>query len=126
ARQFAPLLRIGPRRGKKAACQEVVRTGDDIDLTRLPMLRCWPLDGDLEAVGYPADVNAGLEGLGHPDISDEEWERVCRGRYITLAGIHTIHADARDSPKPRSHNIGMYRVQLLGKTRMAMHWHMHH
>src|SRR5690606_3543570 len=28
--------------------------------------------------------------------------------------------------KPRSHNIGMYRVQLLGKARMAMHWHMHH
>jgi len=26
-------------------CQEVVITGDDIDLTALPVLHCWPLDG---------------------------------------------------------------------------------
>jgi 4-hydroxy-3-polyprenylbenzoate decarboxylase len=31
-----------------------------------------------------------------------------------------------DEKKPSSHNIGMYRVQLLGKDRVAMHWHMHH
>ncbi|MEO0631214.1 MAG: UbiD family decarboxylase, partial [Planctomycetota bacterium] len=47
-------------------------------------------------------------------------------RYITLAGIHTIHADDAGEAKPSSHNIGMYRVQLLGKDRVAMHWHMHH
>ena len=48
AKQFAPLLKIGPKRSKKSgACQQVVRTGNDIDLTRLPILRCWPLDGDL-------------------------------------------------------------------------------
>ncbi|HEX5688362.1 MAG TPA: UbiD family decarboxylase, partial [Roseiflexaceae bacterium] len=48
------------------------------------------------------------------------------GRYITLAGMHTIHFDDRDDPKPASHNIGMYRAQLIDKTRLAMHWHMHH
>ncbi|MFI4916728.1 MAG: UbiD family decarboxylase [Phycisphaerales bacterium JB060] len=127
ARQFAPLLKIGPKRLKGAGpCQQVVRTGEDIDLTRLPMLRCWPLDGDFEAVGYPAGINDGIEGLGHPDISEEEWNAKYRGRYITLAGIHTIHAGDRHEKRPASHNIGMYRVQLLGKNRLAMHWHLHH
>lgn len=127
ARQFAPLLKIGPKRQKSAgACQQVVRTQGEIDLTRLPMLRCWPLDGDFATLSYPADTNEGVPGQGHPDIDEETWERSFRGRYITLAGIHTIHADDRDDPRPKSHNIGMYRVQLLGKDRLAMHWHMHH
>lgn len=130
-RQFLPLLKIGPKRIKgDGRCQEVVTTGDAVDLTRLGMIRCWEHDGDFEAVGYPAGVNDAVPGLGHPDIDPEKWDREFRGRYITLAGIHTIHADDRDDPKPhriaKSHNIGMYRVQLLGKNRLAMHWHMHH
>lgn len=127
AKQFAPLLKIGPKRSSKpGACQEVVKTGDEVDLTRLGMIRCWEHDGDYEALGYPAGINDAVPGLGHPEIDDEAWEREFRGRYITLAGIHTIHADDRNDPKPKSHNIGMYRVQLLGKNRLAMHWHMHH
>ena len=127
AKQFAPLLRIGPRRLKGAGpCQQIVHTDGDIDLTKLPILRCWPLDGDFEAVGYPAGINDGIEGLGDPDIAQAEWNAKYRGRYITLAGIHTIHADDRNEKRPASHNIGMYRVQLLGKDRLAMHWHLHH
>ncbi|MBX3365418.1 MAG: UbiD family decarboxylase [Phycisphaeraceae bacterium] len=126
ARQFAPLLRIGPKRVRRGDCQEVVLEGDAVDLTILPLLRCWPLDGDFAVLGYPRDTNAGVPGLGHPDIDPETWDRMYRGRYITFGGIHTIHADDRDAPRPASHNIGMYRVQLLGKRTMAMHWHMHH
>lgn len=127
AKQFAPLLKIGPKRLKSPGiCQQVINTGDQIDLTTLPILRCWPLDGDFESVGYPAEINDHIPGLGHPDIDDDTWDKRFRGRFITLAGIHTIHADDRDDPKPKSHNIGMYRIQLLGKNRLAMHWHMHH
>ena len=111
AKQFAPLLKIGPKRSKKRGiCQQIVRTGSEIDLTKLPILRCWELDGDFASMGYPAHVNEAIDGLGHPKISDEEWNERYRGRFITLAGIHTIHADDRDDPKPKSHNIGMYRV----------------
>ncbi|MFG0245652.1 MAG: UbiD family decarboxylase [Phycisphaerales bacterium JB052] len=127
AKQFAPLLKIGPKRLKSPGiCQQVVKTGEQIDLTRLPILRCWPLDGDFERVGYPGGINENISGLGHPDIDEATWNERHRGRFITLAGIHTIHADDRDDPKPKSHNIGMYRVQLLGKNLLAMHWHMHH
>jgi 4-hydroxy-3-polyprenylbenzoate decarboxylase len=29
----------------KGACQQVVKTGDEVDLDELPILKCWPLDG---------------------------------------------------------------------------------
>lgn len=123
AKQFLPLLKIPPRRlSGPGACQEVILTGDQIDLTTLPIIRCWPCDGDFARLGYPAGVNDGIQGLG----SGAEWNSRHRGRYITLAGIHTIHADDQGEKKPSSHNIGMYRVQLLGKQTLAMHWHVHH
>ena len=122
ARQFAPLLKIGPKRRRRGLCQEVVRLGDEVDLTRLPLLRCWPDDGDYAALGYPPGINDAIPGIG----AGEEWEAEYRGRYVTFAGIHTIHADDAGVDKPASHNIGMYRVQLLGKRLMAMHWQLHH
>ncbi len=119
-RQFAPLARIGPKRVGRGACQEQVWTGDQVDLTALPFLKCWPLDGDLSAVGYPEGANDGVPGA---DLrSDPGWQ----GRYITFASIHTIHADDAGEAKPASHNMGMYRVQLVGPRHLAMHWHMHH
>jgi 4-hydroxy-3-polyprenylbenzoate decarboxylase len=48
------------------------------------------------------------------------------GRYVTFAGVHTIHADDEGARKPASHNIGMYRLQLVDKATLVMHWHMHH
>ena len=115
AREFAPLLKIGPKRVRRGPCQEVVKLTErnEVDLTRLPILKCWPLDGNPTAVGYPIDARAAGTAAGS-------------GRYITLAGMHTVHADDRDAARPASHNIGMYRSQLLGPTSLAMHWHMHH
>ncbi len=34
-----------PKTVRNAPCQEVVLTGDQVDLDRLPILTCWPLDG---------------------------------------------------------------------------------
>ncbi|MBI1275935.1 UbiD family decarboxylase [bacterium] len=36
------ILAMKPKVVKKAACQEVVLTGDDIDLNKLPIQGCWP------------------------------------------------------------------------------------
>ncbi len=113
ARQFLPLLRAPPRRVRHGICQEIVRLGEDVDLTRLPLIKCWPLDGDPAAVS--AGMTAGQAGTaaGH-------------GRYITFAGVHTIHADDDGEAKPSSHNIGMYRLQLVDRNTLVMHWHVHH
>ncbi len=116
------LIKIPPRKVRSGICQEVVIKGDDVDLTRLPIIKCWPLDGDFASLGYPAATNDGIAGLS----SGPEWNAQHRGRYITLGTIHTIHADDVGNPQPPTRNIGMYRVQLFGKKHMSMHWHIHH
>lgn len=112
-RQFLPLLRAKPKMVRSAPCQQVVKLveQDEVRLSRLPMLKCWPHDGDPAAVGIPFEQDGARDG---------------GGRYITFAGVHTIHADDRNEDRPASHNIGTYRVQLLDDTRMCMHWHIHH
>lgn len=37
--------RFLPRKVKKASCQEIILKGSDADLTKLPVLKCWPDDG---------------------------------------------------------------------------------
>ncbi|MDR3566604.1 MAG: menaquinone biosynthesis decarboxylase [Syntrophobacteraceae bacterium] len=51
-RDFAGLLPMGldilkalPRKTSNAPCQEVVLRGEQIDLSKLPVLKCWPGDG---------------------------------------------------------------------------------
>lgn len=39
------LASVFPKTVRSAPCQEVVETGDAVDLTRLPVLTCWPRDG---------------------------------------------------------------------------------
>ncbi|RJF72719.1 menaquinone biosynthesis decarboxylase [Deinococcus cavernae] len=38
-------MNLPPRRVKAAPVQEVVWRGDEVDLGKLPILKCWPLDG---------------------------------------------------------------------------------
>lgn len=111
--EMAKLASFAPKYARTGACQEVVHTGDDVDLLSLPHIKAWPFDGDPRKVGYPVDP---LPGGGD-------------GRFITFAGIYTIHPDDADKPAgvPRpSRNIGMYRLQVIDRHHLAMHWHMHH
>jgi 4-hydroxy-3-polyprenylbenzoate decarboxylase len=45
---------------KKAPCQEVVLTGDDIDLYKLPILQCWPGDAG-KFITFPAVFTKSLK-----------------------------------------------------------------
>lgn len=45
AMKLPELAHIPPRSAATGACQEVVATGDDVDLDALPILTCWPADG---------------------------------------------------------------------------------
>ena len=74
------------RKGGSPPCQEVVWTGSQIDLRKIPVITCWPEDG---------------------------------GPFITLPMV--ISKD----PKRGIRNVGMYRVQALGKDSVAMHWQRH-
>jgi 4-hydroxy-3-polyprenylbenzoate decarboxylase len=129
ARQLLPLLRTPPRRVRRGVCQEVVRLTErgEVDLRRLPLIQCWPLDGNLAAVGWdlsPQEAGRVVPSGGAGDDAANgaaDW-----GRYVTFAGMHTLHADDASESRPASHNIGMYRAQLLDATHLVMHWHIHH
>ncbi len=75
-----------PKRVARAPVQEVVQTGEAVDLSRLPVQKCWPKDG---------------------------------GPFITLPQVIT------KDPETGELNVGMYRMQVVGKNRTLMHWQLH-
>lgn len=108
--ELAKIASYPPKVVRSGACQEVVKTHEQVNLFELPIIKCWPDDGDPSKFGFPI----GLQKPGD-------------GRYITFGGVHTIHPDDAGVDGPRlSRNIGMYRAQLLDRNKLAMHWHMHH
>ncbi|MBL8087261.1 MAG: menaquinone biosynthesis decarboxylase [Chthonomonas sp.] len=58
---------VGPKTVSTGVCQEVVMQGDEIDLTKLPILTCWPEDGGpyvtLPLV-FTHDPNTGKRNVG--------------------------------------------------------------
>ena len=89
-------LRPKVRSGGGAPCQQVVEEGGQADLTRLPVIQCWPDDG-----------------LDHPALPHAR-------RYITMGSVLSCH------PQSGARNLGIYRVQLHGPRRAAMHIHPPH
>ncbi|ACG76935.1 3-polyprenyl-4-hydroxybenzoate decarboxylase [Phenylobacterium zucineum HLK1] len=83
------VMSMRPNTVKKAPVQEVVLTGDQIDLTQLPIQTCWP--------GEPA-----------PLIT---WP------LVVTKGPSTDRED--------DYNLGIYRMQVLGKDRTIMRWLAH-
>src|SRR4051794_26261456 len=116
-KRLPDLMKMGsfpPKSVRSGICQQVVHEGDAADLTKLPLIQCWPLDGDLTS-GQVSSLAAAQRA------ADESTSRAAgTGRYITFGGIHTRNPETGDR------NIGMYRVQLFGPRLAAMHWHMHH
>jgi 4-hydroxy-3-polyprenylbenzoate decarboxylase len=41
---FKQVLNLSPKEVKKAPCQKIIIEGDDVDLTKLPIMHCWPGD----------------------------------------------------------------------------------
>ena len=95
---------------RSGICQQVVLEGDKADLTRLPIIQCWPLDGNLRqrAGVRPAPPRATSASSAAP------------------AGTSRSAASTPRTPITGDRNIGMYRVQQFGPRKCAMHWHMHH
>lgn len=106
--ELAQLGNLPPRVVRSGVCQEVVHA-DDADLFSLPVMKCWPLDGQPELCGANGESVAPAKAPGAD-----------AGRYITLGAVFT------KNPETGDRNIGMYRVQLFEPKLAAMHWHPHH
>jgi 4-hydroxy-3-polyprenylbenzoate decarboxylase len=83
------VLAMKPKTVSNAPCQEVVLTGDDIDLGMLPVQGCWPGE-PAPLITWPLVVTKGPSGA-----------------------------------KEDNYNLGIYRMQLLGKNKTLMRWLKH-
>ena len=126
--QLAKMAGYGTKVVKRGICQEVVRT-DDANLLDLPIIQCWPHDGEAGYGGKPAELPIAdfqlpiTEVVPSSAIGNRQsaiGNHSGTGRYITFAGIYT------KDPETGVPNVGMYRVQIYGPKLAAMHWHVHH
>src|SRR5581483_10909328 len=76
----------------QASCKEVILTGDDVDVTKLPTLKYHELDS--------GQVDAGYEAF--------------QGRYITLG------YDTMKDPDGGTPNVGIYRLQVKGPNKFGI------
>ncbi|WP_420431249.1 UbiD family decarboxylase [Hyphobacterium sp.] len=83
------VMSMRPKTVRKAPCQEVVLTGDDIDLDKLPIQTCWPGE-PAPLITWPLVVTKG------PSDSKED-----------------------------DFNLGIYRMQKLGRDATLMRWLKH-
>lgn len=150
--QLMQLGSLPPKIVRRGICQEIVRK-DDADLTALPALKCWPLDGDLSRNAYshvrelgrrapgagraaatPGDARrtgAENEGSEHARWTMDESAAPAAEPSMLLPPANegrylTLTNVFTKHPDTGERNIGMYRVQILGQKLAAMHWHMHH
>jgi 4-hydroxy-3-polyprenylbenzoate decarboxylase len=82
-------MAMKPKTVSHAPCQEVILTGDDIDLAKLPIQTCWP-DEPAPLITWPLVVTKGP-------------------------------GDAKED----NYNLGIYRMQVLGKNKTLMRWLKH-
>ncbi|MFV8784098.1 4-hydroxy-3-polyprenylbenzoate decarboxylase [Microbulbifer sp. SA54] len=83
---FKQVMNMGPKIISNPDCQQHVQSGDDIDLTRLPIQTCWPGDA-APLITWPLVITRG--------------------------------------PEKKRQNLGIYRMQLIGKNRLIMRWLSH-
>lgn len=83
---FKQVLNMAPKTVSKAHCQEVVLTGDAVDLYQIPIQTCWPGDA-APLVTWPLVITRG--------------------------------------PHKERQNLGIYRMQLIGKNKLIMRWLSH-
>ncbi|MCM8782318.1 MAG: UbiD family decarboxylase, partial [Candidatus Omnitrophica bacterium] len=88
-----------PKTVKDAPCQEVIER-DNPDLSKFPIIKCWPNDG-------VASHESGVKSQQN------------EGRFITLPMVFT------KDPETGRPNCGMYRIHIYDKTTTGMHWHIH-
>lgn len=79
---------------KRASCQEVVMTGDDVDLGRIPIIQCWPKDAG-RFITFPIVINRSLDrsirnvGLYRMQVFDKT--TTAMHWHIHKDGAHFFH-----------------------------------
>ena len=89
-----------PKEVSKGACQEIVLTGDDVDLDLLPIQRCWPLD-PAPFITLPAVITKDRE-TGVRNVGMYRMQKIDRRSTFMHWQIHKDgRADLRAAPDGR-------------------------
>ncbi|OCF99840.1 3-octaprenyl-4-hydroxybenzoate decarboxylase [Gilliamella sp. wkB195] len=84
--KYKQVLNMPVKRCSSAPCQELIFKNDEVDLTQLPIMHCWPDD---------------------------------------VAPLVTWGLTITKGPHKDRQNVGVYRLQLLGKNKLIMRWLSH-
>lgn len=84
--KYKQVLNMPVKRRSSAPCQELIFKNDEVDLTQLPIMHCWPDD---------------------------------------VAPLVTWGLTITKGPHKERQNLGVYRLQLLGKNKLIMRWLSH-
>lgn len=98
-------LNMKPKSVKKAACQEVVHTGEEIDLSQLPIQGCWPGE-PAPLITWPLVVTAAPPQSSVLNGNKKQGQQTERGHL-------------------NNYNLGIYRMQLASKNQTLMRWLKH-
>src|SRR6478672_11409004 len=89
-----------PKEVSKAACQEIVITGDDVNLDLLPIQRCWPLD-PAPCITLPAVITKD-QATGVRNVGMYRMQKIDRRSTFMHWQIHKDgRADLRAAPDGR-------------------------
>ncbi len=89
-----------PKMVSSAPCQEVVHTGDAVDLSRIPILQCWPQDAG-RFITFPIVINRSLDrairnvGLYRMQVFDKN--STAMHWHIHKDGAHFFHEFRRQN-----------------------------
>lgn len=84
--KYKQVLNMPVKRRSSAPCQELIFKNDEVDLTQLPIMHCWPDD---------------------------------------VAPLVTWGLTITKGPHKDRQNVGVYRLQLIGKNKLIMRWLSH-
>ncbi len=79
---LARVASFAPKKVSSGACQEVVLTGDDVDLTKIPILKCWPGDAN-SFITFPCVITRDPDN-GHRNVGMYRMQLVDK----TTTGMH--------------------------------------
>lgn len=85
--EMLPILKkamsMSPKTIKNAPCHEIVLTGDDIDLSKLPVQTCWPNE-PAPLITWPLIVTQGLSKKGEDSFNLGIYRMQVTGKNTTL------------------------------------------
>lgn len=118
--RYKQLLAVNPKTVSTGACQEVILTGEQINLLKFPILKCWPEDGG-QLITWPLVITQGPNG-GAINVGVYRMQVLSEGkttvRWLRHRGGAQHHREwqATGQPMPVAVTIGNEPAMIVAAT----------